>query len=51
MAVVAEVDWAAFPHQEWFLYDFAQGMLVLRPGRGTATDQKASEVLIQLKSK
>lgn len=33
LARVAGVDRAAMPDQEWFSYDYAQGMLVLSPGR------------------
>lgn len=32
VARVAEVNWAALQDQEWFSYDYGQGMLLLTPG-------------------
>lgn len=43
VACVVEVNWVALSNREWFPYEHAQGMLVLRPGKGPAADQSAEE--------
>lgn len=42
-ARVADVDYAALPEQELFLHDYAQEMVVLRPGNGAKVGQNARE--------
>lgn len=41
VASVVEGAWEALPGQEWFPYNYPQGMLVLRPGVGATAIQNA----------
>lgn len=43
MARVAKEDWAALTDQEWFLYDYVQGKLVLKPSGGAIAEKNAEE--------
>lgn len=43
VARVVKVYWAAFPYQQFFWYDYAQGMLVLRARGSAGADQRADE--------